>query len=113
MFQLTPAETERMRTHFATASKRNERYRPYAFTEHGAIMLASVLNSPIAIRSSVHVVRAFVRLRMMLYAQKNLARRLDDLEQSCAMQFKRVFDAIEELREPPLDPPRRIGFTPD
>jgi len=63
MFRLRPGEASAMRSHFATASQRNIRHLPYAFTEHGAIMLASVLNSPIAIQASREVVRAFVRLR--------------------------------------------------
>ncbi len=53
---------------------------PHAFTEHGAIMLASILNSPIAVQASVHVVRAFVRLREVLATHKDLARKLEDLE---------------------------------
>jgi hypothetical protein len=85
---------------------------PYAFTEHGAIMLASVLNSLIAVQASVQVVRAFVRLREMLVAHKDLARRLDALESRYDAQFKSVFDAIRELMAPPADPPKRIGFRP-
>jgi len=113
MFQLTDAEAALMRSHFAAASKRNIRHRSFAFTEHGAIMLASVLNSPIAIQASVKVVRAFVRLREMLVAHKDLSRRLDALEKRYDSQFKTVFDAIRELMVPPKEPPRRIGFRPD
>ena len=84
---------------------------PYAFTEHGAIMLASVLNSPVAIESSVQVVRAFVRLREMLSNDKDLARKLEQLEQKYDHQFAAVFDAIRELMAPPPVPPKRpIGY---
>jgi len=112
MFRLTDAESAAMRSHSATASKRNVRHRAFAFTEHGAIMLASVLNSPVAIEASVHVVRAFARLREMLATHKDLIRRIDDLERRYDAQFKTVFDAIRALMEPPPEPPRRIGFRP-
>ena len=87
-------------------------HRPYAFTEHGAIMLASVLNSPIAIQASCEVVRAFVRLREMLASHGDLVRRLDDLEKRYDAQFRTVFDAIRELMTPPEEPRRQIGFHP-
>ncbi len=72
---------------------------PYAFTEHGAIMLASVLNSPIAVQTSVQVVRAFVRLRQMLASNVEMARKLAALERKYDSQFKVVFDAIRQLME--------------
>jgi hypothetical protein len=83
---------------------------PYAFTEHGAIMLATVLNSPIAVHASIQVVRAFVRLRKMLAANAELARKLDALEKKYDEQFKVVFDAIRELMQPPEPKKRKIGF---
>ena len=85
---------------------------PQAFTEHGALMLASVLSSPIAVQASVQVVRAFVRLREMLAANRVLARRLAALELKYDARFKYVFDAIRKLTASPKDPPRRIGFRP-
>ncbi|MBI3297101.1 MAG: ORF6N domain-containing protein [Elusimicrobia bacterium] len=87
-------------------------HRPMAFTENGVIMLASILNSPAAVRASVQVVRAFVLLRAMLADSKSLARRLDELEKRYDMQFKTVFDAIRALMARPPAPPRRIGFRP-
>ncbi|MGH7451595.1 MAG: ORF6N domain-containing protein [bacterium] len=84
---------------------------PYAFTEHGTIMLASVLNSEIAVRASVQVVRAFVRLRQILASHADLARKLEALEKKYDAQFKIVFDAIRELMEPAEQKPKRkIGF---
>jgi len=83
---------------------------PHAFTEHGAIMLASVLSTPIAVQTSVHVVRAFVRLREVLATHKDLARKLEELEQKYDAQFKVVFDAIRQLMVPPAKAPRSIGF---
>lgn len=83
---------------------------PYAFTEHGAIMLATVLNSPIAVHASIQVVRAFVRLRKMLASNAELARKLEALEKKYDSQFKVVFEAIRELMTPQEPKRRRIGF---
>lgn len=73
-------------------------------------MLASVLSSPTAVKTSVQIVRAFVRLRQMLESNAELARKLDVLEQRYDSQFRAVFQAIRELMAPPVKPPKRIGF---
>jgi hypothetical protein len=73
-------------------------------------MLASVLNSPIAVQASVEVVRAFIRLREILATHRQLARRLAELEQKYDEQFKAVFDAIRELMAPSKRKRKQIGF---
>lgn len=83
---------------------------PTAFTEHGAIMAASVLNSARAVEMSMFVVRTFVRLRQMLASNAELARKLAALEKRHDAQFKVVFDAIRQLMAPPESPRRKIGF---
>ncbi len=83
---------------------------PHAFTEHGAIMLASLLNTRIAVQASVQVVRAFLRLREILATHKDLARKLEELEKKYDAKFKVVFDAIRELMTPPRSRQRPIGF---
>jgi hypothetical protein len=83
---------------------------PYAFTEHGTIMAANVLNSERAVHASVEVVRAFVRLRLMLASNAELSRRLNDLESKYDRQFKVVFDAIRQLMSPPQPGRKQIGF---
>ena len=86
---------------------------PNAFTEHGAIMAASVLNTPRAVEMSVFVVRTFVRLRQMLATNAQLARKLAALEKKYDTQFQVVFDAIRELMTPPEPKKKRpIGFAP-
>ncbi len=83
MFQLTAEETSSLRSQIATLKTRrgqHRKYLPYVFTEHGAIMAATVLNSPRAIEMSVYVVRAFVQLRETLASNKELARRFAQLE---------------------------------
>ena len=118
MFQLTEEEWESLRSQIATLKPgrgQHRKYMPYAFTEHGAIMAATILNSPRATEVSVYVVRAFVRLREVLASNAELAKRLDDLERSTEakamqhdmfarntrVQLKQVFDAIRELMTPP------------
>ncbi len=83
---------------------------PYAFTEHGAIMLANVLNSHVAVQVSIQIVRAFIKLRAAVASHKDLALRLDQLEQKYDAQFKMVFDAIRQLMTPPEPTKRKIGF---
>ena len=87
---------------------------PYAFTEHGALMAASVLNTLRAVQVGLYVVRAFIGLRDTLAAHKDLERRLNHLEGKYDGQFKVVFDAIRELARPPQpEKHRRIGFVQD
>jgi hypothetical protein len=111
-FQLTPPEVEILRSQFATSSAGwgGRRYRPRVFTEHGALMLSSVLKSRVAIETSIHVVRVFVQLRGLVAGHAELSRKLDALEARYDQQFKVVFDAIRELMTPPAPPPKRIGF---
>ena len=101
-----------MRSQFATSKigRGGRRYLPYVFTEHGALMLANILNSPTAVASSIQVVRAFINLRQMLSSQAELARKLDLLERKYDHQFKVVFDAIRELTLIPEQPRKRIGI---
>ena len=86
---------------------------PYAFTEHGAIMAASVLNTPGAIEASIFVVRAFVKLREIMATHKELARKLAELEQRFRDRDEKIeviFEAIRQLMTPPDTPKKKIGF---
>ncbi len=87
---------------------------PFVFTEHGAIMLASVLNSQLAIEASVYVVRAFVRLREILLTHKELAVKFRELElrlETHDEQIAVIFEAINQLLARPEAPMKKIGFT--
>jgi phage regulator Rha-like protein len=112
IFQLTVKEVKSLRCQIGTSNvgRGGRRYLPYAFTEHGALMLANVLNSERAAQTSVMVVRAFVRLRQMLASNAELARKLAALENKYDAQFKVVFDAIRQLMSPPEPKRREIGF---
>ena len=112
MFQLTRQEFTILMSQFATSRWGGRRKLPYAFTEHGAVMLASVLNSKVAIAASIHVVRAFVRFRSILSAHKLLANKIVELEKKYDKKFLIVFDVIKRLMLPPEDPAKSpIGFT--
>ena len=127
MFRLTAEEGASLRSQFATLKSgrgQHRKYLPYVFTEHGAIMAATILNSPRAVEVSVYVVRAFVRLREAAIQHVDLAKRLGDLERktealsmqhehlsdSTRAQLKQVFEALRELMTPPDPPKRPIGF---
>ena len=124
MFMLEAAEWESLRSQIATLKPgrgQHRKYLPYAFTEHGAIMAATVLNSPHAVDVSVYVVRAFVQLRELLSGHKELARRLDELEARMARKLMTqdqaiagILDAIRQLMAPPESAKKRpIGFVSD
>ena len=111
MFQLALHEFTNLKSQIVTSSWGGvRRAMPYAFTEQGVAMLSGILNSPRAVRVNIEIMRAFVRLRRMLAADKDLARRLDDLEKKYDSQFKVVFDTIRQLMIPPIKPRRKIGF---
>lgn len=111
MFQLGEDEAQMMRSQFVTASKRNIRYRPYAFTEQGVAMLSSVLRSKRAVQANIAIMRAFVRMREIAVSNKELAAKIDAMEKKYDAQFKAVFDALRKLIMPPDAPRRQIGFT--
>lgn len=130
MFQLTEEEGKSLRSQIATLNPdeplrpqlaalkagrgQHRKYLPYVFTEHGAIMAASVLNSPRAVEMSVFVVRAFVQLRELLSTHRELAKQLDKLERKLATHDQAIaglIDAIRQLTSLPAKKSRPIGFT--
>lgn len=118
MFRLTRAEVEALnRSQFATGSQkhRDPRYPPFAFTEHGAIQAANVLNSRRAVEMGVYVVRAFVQLRELLATNKELAARLNELEHRLSSHDQAITGLIHSIRElmtaPAEQPKRPIGFV--
>ena len=115
MFQLTAKEHADLRSQIATSnpSRGGRRYLPYVFTEHGAIMAASVLNSQRAVEMSVFVVRAFVRLRELVSKNRKLAGKIDELDRKLESHDTAITDLIEAIKElmaPEPASPRKIGF---
>jgi len=118
VFRLKNEEVAALRSQIATSNigRGGRRYAPLAFTEHGAIMAATVLNSPQAIRMSVFVVRAFVRLREFLKANNELAEKLGELERRLDTHdhsIQQILQAIRALMQPPPVPLKQIGFRPE
>src|ERR1700732_336777 len=119
MFRLSRTETDALtRSHSATGSKnhRDPHFPPYAFTEHGAIMAATTLNSRRAVEMSLYVVRAFVRLREFLATNRAVARKLDELESRLQTHDEAITGILRTLRglmSPPASERRGIGFTAD
>ncbi len=112
MFQLSQEEFDNLKSQIVISSWGGlRRATPYAFTEQGVAMLSSVLRSKRAVMVNVEIMRAFVRLRQMLAAHADLARKLATLEKKYDAQFKVVFDAIRELMAPPAGKKRPIGFA--
>jgi hypothetical protein len=104
-----------LRFQIGTASKRNVRFLPYAFTQEGIAMLSGVLRSERAVAVNVEIMRAFVRMRRMLLTVDDLARKVEALEKKSIghdEDLETVFAALKELLNPPTpeDPKREIGF---
>ena len=119
MFQLTDQNVTNLRSQFATSRSDwgGRRYKPLAFTEHGAVMAANVVNSPLAIKASILVVRAFIQAREMIAEHSDLKLRLDDLERRLAKRFAEHEEELREIRfiiarlQQPVEATRRpIGF---
>jgi hypothetical protein len=123
VFRLLPDEMaalNRSQVVMGSQKHRDPRFQPFVFTEHGAIMAATVLNSPRAVEMSIYVVRAFVQLRELLNSNKELAKRLDQLEARIEKKLTTHDDAIaamlsalRDLMNPPVAKRRGIGFTAD
>lgn len=119
MYLLTKGEAESLRSQIATLKRgrgQHRKYMPYVFTEHGAIMAASVLDSERAVQVSIYVVRAFVQLREMLSSNKALARKLNELERKLVTHDRAITELIEAIRQlmtlPEPKKKRPIGFAP-
>jgi hypothetical protein len=114
-FQLTLEEAKellRSRSQFVTLNRgANIKHAPHVFTEHGALMLASVLNSKVAVQASIYVVRAFVQMRGVLLEYANLSQRIDELAATYDHRFQQVFSAIRALMATPSKHKRPIGFV--
>jgi hypothetical protein len=115
MFRLTKREWQSLRSQIATSKKRQggRRYTPFAFTEHGVLMLSSVLNSERAVQVNIQVMRIYTKLRGLMLTHKDILLKLEKLEGKALAHdknFKLVFDYLKELLQPKAEPMRKIGF---
>jgi len=118
MFRLSSEEYQFLRSQIVTSKKSRggRRYLPYAFTEHGVAMLATVLKSDQAVRMSILIIKVFVRLRELLSSHKELAETLQVLETRIGkhdQEIQAIIEAIRQLLQPPEKPKRQIGFKVD
>ncbi|MFC1767964.1 ORF6N domain-containing protein [Candidatus Margulisiibacteriota bacterium] len=112
MFKLTNAEYDILKSQIATSSWGGSRDLPFVFTEHGILMLSSVLNSKRAVDVNIQIMRAFVKLRRILSSHADLRRKIEEMEKKYDANFKVVFDAIRKLMEGPVaKPSKKIGFV--
>ena len=115
MFQLTNEEWESLKSQFAISKKGRggRRYAPFAFTEHGVLMLSSVLNSELAIQVNIQIMRIYSKLKGMIMDHKDILLKLEKLEGKMSKHnenFKIVFDYMRELLSPKTEPMCKIGF---
>jgi len=110
MFQLTEQEAASLRSQIVTSSWGGRRYMPYVFTEQGVAMLSSVLNSRLAIKVNIQIMRTFVRINAMLISHKDLQRKIATMEKKYDQQFRVVFEAIKQLIREEEKPKAKIGF---
>jgi phage regulator Rha-like protein len=113
MFELTQKELINWRSQFAISNQdiMGLRIKPFAFTEHGVLMLSSVLKSQRAIQVNIQIMRAFSKLREMLSTHEDLKKKIETMEKKYDQQFQIVFEAIKQLLETESKPRKQIGFT--
>ena len=112
LLQLTRQEFKNLICHFGRSRWGGTRKPPLAFTEHGILMLSSVINSKRAILVNIQIMRTFTKLREMLASHVALKQKIAQMEKKYDYQFKVVFDAIKKLIDPPKKPKNLIGFHP-
>jgi hypothetical protein len=113
MFQLNEKEFENLRSQFATSSWGGRRTLPYVFTEHGVLMLSSVLNSPRAIEVNIQIMRVFVQTKTAIVENQVLLKKIEQLEQYThqnSEDIQYVFSVVKEMIQKKAEPRKRIGF---
>lgn len=111
VFEINSEEAKILISQSVISSYAVRRHLPYAFTEHGALMAATILNSERAVAMSLAIIKTFVKLRQLLSVNKDLSHRLDELEEKYDVQFQVVFQEIKKLMELPEKPKKgKMGF---
>lgn len=111
MFQLNKKEYDSLRFQFGILKRgQHSKYLPFAFTEHGVAMLSSVLNSQKAIDVNLAIIRAFIMLRQMAIGQKDVLKKIKELEKKYDKNFEEVYEALNLLLSPPNPPRKKVGY---
>ena len=112
MFELTKNEYQSLRSQIVTLKRgQHSKYAPFAFTEHGVLMLSSVLNSERAIQANIQIMRTFTKLREALLDNKDLRKELEELKQLTEDRFRVVFETLDQLLTIESKPKKKIGYT--
>ena len=112
MFELTKKEHDSLRSQIVTLKRgQHSKYAPFAFTEHGVLMLSSVLNSERAIQANIQIMRTFTKLREALLDNKDLRKELEELKQLTEDRFRIVFETLDQLLTIESKPKKKIGYT--
>lgn len=111
MFELSKKETENLRSQIATSSWGGLRYAPMVFTEHGVLMLSSVLKSDSAIQVNIRIMRVFTKLREVLSAYKGLEQKIEKMEAKYDQHFQIIFETLDHMLVVESKPKKKIGFT--
>jgi hypothetical protein len=109
MFELTKNEFEILRSQFATSSWGGSRYAPMAFTEHGVLMISSVLKNDEAVQVNIQIMRVFIKFRQMMSTHKDLEKRIDEMERKYNNRFQIVFETLDQLLTVDSKP-KKIGY---
>lgn len=112
MFELTVDEYTALRSQIATLKRgKHSKYLPFAFTEHGILMLSSVLNSELAIKMSVHIIETFVQLRKLANNYEEIITKIQQMDSRYSEQFSEIYEVLQRLLEKPIEEPRqKIGY---
>jgi len=110
MYELSKDEYENLRSQIATSSWGGVRYVPMAFTEHGVLMISSVLNSEKAIQVNIQIMRAFTKMRQLVLDNADLRREIENLSEDVDGKFRIVFETLDQLLSVESRPKRKIGF---
>ena len=110
MFELSTREYENLRSHFATSTWGGTRYMPMAFTEHGILMISSVLKNDKAVQVNIQIMRAFMKMRQMIFDNAELRKQIDELRADTDGKFRIVFETLDQLLFIENKPKKKIGF---
>jgi len=114
MFELTTEEHSSLRPQFATLKRgRHSKYPPFVFTEHGVLMLSSILNSELAVKMSVQIIETFVQLRKLANNYEDIMHKINEMESRNNEQFREIYEVLKRLLSNPETPRKKIGYKAD
>ena len=114
MFELTTEEYSSLRSQFATLKRgRHSKYPPFVFTEHGVLMLLSILNSELAVKMSVQIIETFVQLRKLANNYEDIMHKINEMESRNNEQFREIYEVLKRLLSNPETPRKKIGYKAD